>query len=166
MQGSLGIWNRSMRNKAEVIMLTLQQSLQFFYLLQAKCTIYDITDWHIGHLLINPLLYLGLCASNTWLCWHGNPVFYFLDWFWVFPFHHVRHHVVPYIPHFPILHLSDPATVAMTPKRMISAAFPWYSNAVYEEDFSEAIDHDKDFLIHKLIHIRKKGISLNFLEIP
>jgi len=36
-----------------------------------------------------------------------------------------------------------PITVAMTPNRMMSctlAEFPWYSNTVYEEDFSEAID--------------------------
>jgi len=72
----------------------------------------------------------------------------------VFPFHHVSHHVVLYVPYFPILHLSDPTTVTMMPKRMISrtlAAFLWYSNVIYEEDFSEDVDHDKDFLVSLFI---------------
>ena len=58
----------------------------------------------------------------------------------------------------------------MTPNRMISrtlAAFPWYSNAVYEEDFSEAIDHDKDFLVSLfIIYIFDYHSFVDFCTVP
>jgi len=38
-----------------------------------------------------------------------------------------------------------------TGKTSTLAAFPWYSNTIYEEDFSEAIDQDKDFLVSLFI---------------
>lgn len=58
---------------------------------------------------------------------------------------------------FPHLkHVSDPTTVAISPKRMISrtlAGFPWYSNIIYEEDFSEVVNQDQGLLISIFISL-------------
>ncbi len=92
-------------------------------------------------------LYL-VCAHQT----HDSFAVWSRDWVWISVcfYHHVSRYCVAYVPYFPTLHLSEQPTVNMKPKRMISrtlAVFLWYSNIIFEEDFSEAVDEPKDFLV-------------------